>query len=112
MNSKLCFEFSQTYFETVFEQGKAAVLLFLDQDNQTQSRSLIPLCKAALNKSFNMAYSYSGFKEGVQQRLAEFIGVSEEKLPMLFIIDFNTTIWIIHNPTIQNFESIYPILFK
>ena len=73
----------------MFEQGKAAAILFLDESVKSQAQALVSLCKASKNKEHKIAFAYSGITKGVQEKLAEFIGVESSHLPRLFIINFN-----------------------
>lgn len=83
-------EFSEEYIEPIFQNQKPAVFLFIDNNNEEHKKLLDAYQKAAQSGKGRIFFSYSGISEGIQQRLAEFVGVSTEHLPRLMIISFGT----------------------
>lgn len=69
-------EFSEDYIEPIFGQRKSAVVLFRNQEDADSDYSKV-FQKAAQELKGEILFVVSGVKEGIQQRLAEFVGVEE-----------------------------------
>lgn len=81
-------EFSDEYIEPIFQNQKPAVFLFIDKDSEEQKKLVDTFRRAATAGKGRIFFSHSGIREGIQQRLAEFVGVSTEHLPRLMIVGF------------------------
>lgn len=74
-------EFSDEYIEPIFQKQKPAIFLFRDEES-AESKSLNEkFGKAAEANKGKILFSVSGVTKGIQQRLAEFVGVTEADLP-------------------------------
>jgi len=77
------FEFGEDYIEPIFAKRNPAIILFTDEkDTKYQAE----FAKAANNLKGKILMSYSGVTAGIQERLAEFIGVTKADLPTLRLI--------------------------
>lgn len=82
-------EFGEEYIEPIFQNQKPAVFLFVDKKNEEHQKLIDTLGTAAGNMKGRIFFAHSGVKDGIQQRLAEFTGVTAENLPRLMIVGFN-----------------------
>lgn len=79
-------EFSEDYIEPIFGQKNAAIILFRAAEEAAGELKNL-FSKAASELKGKVLFVESGIKEGIQQRLAEFIGVEESQLPYIMILD-------------------------
>jgi protein disulfide-isomerase A1 len=77
------FEFEEDYIEAIFGNKKAAMVLF---DSAREGSHHEAFKQASKDNKGEILFSTSSVKGGIQERLAEFIGVSEADLPTLRII--------------------------
>ena len=82
-------EFSEEYIEPIFQNQKPAVFLFIDNKNEEHKKLVDTFQKAATAGKGRIFFAYSGINDGIQQRLAEFVGVEEKHLPRLMIVGFS-----------------------
>ena len=82
-------EFGEEYIEPIFQNQKPAVFLFIDKTNDEHQKLVDTLGSAAQNNKGRIFFAHSGVKDGIQQRLAEFTGVTADNLPRLMIVGFN-----------------------
>lgn len=82
-------EFGEEYIEPIFQNQKPAVFLFVDKKNDEHQKLVETLGTAAQANKGRIFFAHSGVKDGIQQRLAEFTGVTAENLPRLMIVGFN-----------------------
>jgi len=76
------FEFSEDEIEAVFGQQQTTLLLFRSAADK-DAAFMATFEEAAKANKGKMLFSYAGVSDGIQQRLAEFMGISEEQLPTL-----------------------------
>ena len=76
------FEFSEDEIEAVFGQQQTTLILFRSNTDKDAAYMNVFEDAAKVNKG-KMLFSYSDVAEGIQQRLAEFMGLTEEALPTL-----------------------------
>lgn len=79
-------EFSEDYIEPIFGQKKPAIFLFRGKEDEDKPFSKA-FADAANSLKGDILFVKSDVKEGIQQRLAEFIGVEASQLPTLRILD-------------------------
>ena len=79
-------DFSEDYIEQIFGQRKAAIFLFRSPE-QSSSDFVATFTAAATALKGEILFVVSGITEGIQSRLAEFIGV--DATPALRILDPN-----------------------
>jgi len=77
-------EFSEDYIEPIFGKRQAALMLFAANDDAAYSAVFAEAAKAHKGK---VLFVKSGATEGIQQKLAEFVGVSKDMLPTLRLIE-------------------------
>lgn len=82
-------EFSEDFIEPIFQEQKPAVFLFIDSSNDAHHKILSTFTKAAGALKGSILFVHSGVSKGIQQRLAEFVGVTSANLPRLMIVGFN-----------------------
>lgn len=76
------FEFTEDEIEAIFGQQQPTIIMFRgDADKDAAFMSV--MTEAATAHKGKMLFSYSGVKDGIQERLAEFMGVTEADLPTL-----------------------------
>lgn len=81
-------EFSDEYIEPIFQSQSPALFFFHDSsDEQNKIKDVVE--KAATEHKGRIIFAHSGVSEGIQQRLAEFVGTTEEDLPRLLTLGFN-----------------------
>jgi len=76
-------EFSEDYIEPIFGKGKAAVILFT---NDKDAAFLNVFTEAAQAMNGQILFVVSGTENGIQQRLAEFVGVDASSAPTLRLL--------------------------
>jgi protein disulfide isomerase len=79
-------EFSEDYIEPIFGQRKPAVFLFRGASDATSTFAKT-FSDAANKLKGEILFVVSGVTDGIQQRLGEFIGVAENNLPTIRILD-------------------------
>jgi len=77
------FEFSEEEIEAVFGQQQPTVILFRSDASDKDAAFMATFEEAAKANKGKMLFGYSDIAEGIQERLAEFIGISEAQLPSL-----------------------------
>lgn len=82
-------EFSEEFIEPIFQEQKPAVFLFIDNKVEEHQKISKTFEKAAKSGKGKIYFATSGVTSGIQQRLAEFVGVTKENLPRLMIVGFN-----------------------
>jgi len=82
-------EFSDEYIEPIFQQQQPAAFLFIEKTKDEHKKLLDAFESAATTGKGKILYAHSGVKDGIQQRLAEFVGVESSDLPRLMVIGFN-----------------------
>lgn len=79
-------DFSDEYIEPIFGQRKAALFLFRHtEDDETNFSKTF--AEAAQKLKGEILFVKSGIKDGIQHRLAEFIGVEDSMLPTIRVLD-------------------------
>ena len=81
-------EFSDDYIEPIFQKQNPAIFLFIDNKSEDHKKLVEDFDKAAHEFKGEILFSYSGVKDGIQSRLAEFVGVTEADLPKIVLIEF------------------------
>lgn len=81
-------EFADEYIEPIFQKQKPAIFLFRDEESAESKKLDEVFTKAANENKGKILFSTSGVTKGIQQRLAEFVGVTEKDLPRIVIIEF------------------------
>lgn len=74
------FEFTDDEIEPIFGQQQATVFLFRSKEDASAPFQAV-FEEAAKAHKGKMLFSYSGVSDGIQERLAEFIGVTADDLP-------------------------------
>jgi protein disulfide-isomerase A1 len=82
-------EFSDQYIEPIFQQQKPALFLFINKADAEHAKLLNVFTQASKELKGKIFFSHSGVKDGIQQRLGEFVGVSDKDLPRLMIVGFS-----------------------
>jgi protein disulfide-isomerase A1 len=82
-------EFSDEYIEPIFQEQKPAVFLFHNSDVDDHKKIFATFSQAAETLKGTILFVHSGVTKGIQQRLAEFVGVTAADMPRLMIIGFN-----------------------
>jgi len=81
-------EFSDDYIEPIFQKQRPTIFLFRDEESAESKKLDEVFTKAANANKGKILFSTSGVTKGIQQRLAEFVGVTEKDLPRIVIIEF------------------------
>lgn len=81
-------EFSDQYIEPIFQQQKPALFLFINKGDSEHAKILDTFTAASKELKGKIFFSHSGIKDGIQQRLAEFVGVTDKDLPRIMIVGF------------------------
>lgn len=81
-------DFSDEYIEPIFQKQKPAIFLFRDEESSEQKALDDAFGKAATANKGKLIFSVSGVTKGIQQRLAEFVGVTETDIPRIVLIEF------------------------
>ena len=79
------FEFSEDEIEAIFGNQQNTAILFRDAADK-DAEFMKTFEEAAKTHKGKVLFSYSGISEGIQERLAEFMGVTKDDLPVLRII--------------------------
>jgi protein disulfide-isomerase A1 len=79
-------DFSEDYIEPIFGNKKAALFLFRSADAK-DSEYMKTFAAASKSMKGDILFVESGVSEGIQERLAEFIGVTKDDLPTMRILD-------------------------
>jgi protein disulfide-isomerase A1 len=79
-------EFSEDYIEPIFGQRKSALFLFRNEEDASSDYSKL-FEQAAKELKGDVLFVVSGVKEGIQQRLAEFVGVEESQVPTVTLLN-------------------------
>lgn len=75
-------DFSEDYIEPIFGKGRKAAILFSDEQDTTYGKVW---AEAAKTLKGDILFVKSG-KEGIQNRLAEFVGVSSNDTPQIKLL--------------------------
>lgn len=81
-------EFSDEYIEPIFQKQQPAIFLFRDENSEEQKALVDTFEKAAQEGKGQILFSVSGTTNGIQQRLAEFVGVTGADTPAIMLIEF------------------------
>ena len=81
-------EFSDQYIEPIFQQQKPALFLFINKGDAEHAKLLTVLTQASKELKGKILFAHSGVKDGIQQRLGEFVGVTDKDMPRLMIVGF------------------------
>lgn len=81
-------EFSDEYIEPIFQEQKPALFFFHDSSADQEKIKDVVGQTAEAHKG-RIIFAHSGVSDGIQQRLAEFVGVTAEDLPRLVALGFN-----------------------
>lgn len=76
--------FSEDYIEPIFGHRRAAIILFTEETDSVPQQAFK---EASENMQGEILFVQSGVSDGIQSRLAEFIGVTKADLPTVRIID-------------------------
>jgi len=79
-------EFSEDYIEPIFGQKKPAIVLFRKKDDH-DTDYVKTFAEAAKHLKGEILFVVSDVKEGIQQRLGEFIGVVDAHLPTITLFN-------------------------
>lgn len=79
-------DFSEDFIEPIFGQKKPAIVLFRNKDEDDHEYAKI-FAQAAKELKGEILFVVSGVKDGIQSRLAEFIGVVENQLPQITLFN-------------------------
>jgi len=71
-------EFSEDYIEPIFGKGREAMILFSDEKDTAAHAAFL---EAAKDLKGEILFVQSGTKDGIQSRLAEFVGVDASSAP-------------------------------
>lgn len=81
-------EFSEDYIEPIFGQKQSALFLFRSKEDSTSDYAKV-FEQAATELKGQILFVVSGVTDGIQSRLAEFIGVDGSSLPTIKVLDPN-----------------------
>lgn len=76
------FSFSEDEIEAVFGQQQKTLILFRKDDDKDAKFMTVYEDAAKANKG-KMLFSFAGVEKGIQEKLAEFMGVTKDDLPTL-----------------------------
>lgn len=76
--------FSEDYIEPIFGKGKDALILFTNDDKAAYNQVYQ---QAAEQLNGEILFVVSGTEDGIQQRLAEFVGVSSSDAPSIRLLN-------------------------
>jgi protein disulfide-isomerase A1 len=76
--------FSEDYIEPIFGKGKDALILFTNEEGKAYNQVFK---QAAEQLNGEILFVTSGTEAGIQQRLAEFVGVTSEDAPTLRLLN-------------------------
>jgi len=77
------FEFTEEEIEAVFGQQQPTLILFRDNAADKDAAFMTVFSEAAKTHKGKMLFAYADVSGGIQERLAEFMGVTKENLPTL-----------------------------
>jgi len=77
------FEFTEDEIEAIFGQQQNTVILFRSNEADKDAAFMTTFSDAAKAHKGKMLFSYSDVSGGIQERLAEFMGVTKDQLPTL-----------------------------
>jgi len=77
------FAFSEEEIEAVFGQQQETLILFRDDDTDADAAFMKTYEEAAKANKGKMLFSFAGISKGIQEKLAEFMGVTKGDLPTL-----------------------------
>jgi protein disulfide isomerase len=80
--------FSEDYIDPIFGKRNPALMLFANDDDAAYSKVFAEAAQAFKGK---ILFVKSGATEGIQQKLAEFVGVTKDMLPTLRLIEPSET---------------------
>ena len=81
-------EFHEDYIKPIFQDQKDAIFLMVNKKDNNKLFSTFE--EAAKEQKGKLLFVHSGITEGIQQRLAEFLGVTAADMPRLVVITFNS----------------------
>ena len=82
-------DFCDEYIEPIFQKQKPAIFLFRDEESAEHKSLDETFGKAAQANKGTIIFSVSGVTKGIQQWLAEFVGVTEKDIPRIVLIEFS-----------------------
>lgn len=77
------FEFEEDHIEAIFGQQQPTVFLFRSAADK-DAAFMATFEQAAKANKGKMLFAYAGISDGIQERLAEFMGITEDALPSLW----------------------------
>ncbi len=77
------FEFGEDEIEAIFGQQQNTLFLFRSAEKDKDAKFMATFEEAAKANKGKILFAYSDIKDGIQQRLAEFMGLTEEQLPIM-----------------------------
>merc|ERR1711990_801850 len=77
------FEFTEDEIEAIFGQQQPTTILFRSADTDKDAAFMSTFADAATAHKGKMLFAYSDVSGGIQERLAEFMGVTKDQLPTL-----------------------------
>lgn len=77
------FEFTEEEIDAVFGQQQPTLMLFRDSATDKDAAFMTVYSEAAKTHKGKMLFAYADVSGGIQERLAEFMGVTKESLPTL-----------------------------
>jgi protein disulfide-isomerase A1 len=75
------FEFSEDMIEPIFGQQQSTLFFFTSEKEPSPAFN-----DAAFANKGKVLFSFSGVKDGIQERLAEFVGATEADLPFMMLL--------------------------
>ena len=81
-------EFGEDYIEPIFQKQAPSIFLFRDPESEEQKALIETFGKAASENKGTVLFAYSGVKVGIETRLSEYLGVTEDMLPHVVLFDF------------------------
>lgn len=80
-------EFDQEAAQHIFGNQKSAIILYVDESAHEAQKAMLNEASDKLIAD-GLVCSFSQIKKDIGQRLAEYVGVKEDMLPIVQIIDF------------------------
>jgi len=77
------FEFTEDEIEAIFGQQQPTTILFRNNESDKDAAFMTTFTEAASAHKGKMLFAYSDVTGGIQERLAEFMGVTKDQLPTL-----------------------------
>lgn len=78
--------FNDDSVETIFHKKKSTIFFFRDDQSAEQKKLVEEFNKAAIINKGKLLFSVSGIRDGMQKKVAEYVGVSTT--PKILIVDF------------------------